>query len=64
MSLTSKEIEYFKNQLPKGVSIVDFREIKSIPDFVEKYLPDSYKEKPYSVQIKKSLENFLKKIRS
>lgn len=62
--LTNKEIEYFKSQLPKGVFIVDFREIKSLPDFVEKYLPESAKEKPYSVQIKKSLENFLKKIKS
>lgn len=64
MSLTNKEIEYFKSQLPKGVCIVDFREIKSLPDFVEKYLPESAKDKPYSVQVKKSLENFLKKIKS
>ena len=64
MSLTNKEVECFKRQLPKGVSIVDFRGIKSLPDFVERYLPDSCKEKPYSVQVKKSLENFLKKIKS
>ena len=62
--LSSKEIDYFKTQLPKGVSIVDFREIKSLPDFVEKNLPESAKDKPYSVQVKKSLENFLKNIKS
>lgn len=61
--LTNKEIRYFEEQLPQGMAVVDFREIKNRLDFIEKYLPTGYENKPYSIQAKHALENFIKQVR-
>lgn len=63
MSLTDKEISHFESELPKGMAVVDFREIRNRIDFIEKYLPKGYEDKPYSIQAKHALENFIKKVR-
>lgn len=60
MALTKKEIEHFASQLPEGMKVVDLTGIKNYKDFVEKYCPEGEKKLPYSVQIKKAVENFLK----
>lgn len=60
MSLTKKEIDHFKGELPEGMKVIDLTGIKNYKDFVEKYCPEGEKKLPYSVQIKKAVENFLK----
>lgn len=60
MALTKKEIEHFSSELPEGMKVIDFTGIKNYKDFVEKYCPEGEKKLPYSVQIKKAVENFLK----
>lgn len=44
MSLTDKEIKYFSDQLPEGMAVVDFREIKNQQEFVAKYCPEDVQE--------------------
>ena len=64
MSLTDKEIAHFESELPKGMAVVDFREISNKNDFVEKYCPEADKGVlPHSVCMRKALENFIKQIR-
>ena len=60
MALSNKELEYFKGELPEGMKVIDLTGIKNYKDFVEKYCPEGEKKLPYSVQIKKAVENFLK----
>ena len=63
MALTDKEIAHFQSELPKGMAVVDFREIKDRKYFVEKYCTKGMGEFPYSVRSVKALENFIKQIR-
>ena len=60
MALTKKEIDHFQGELPEGMKVVDLTGVKNYKDFVEKYCPEGEKERPYSIQIKKALQNFLK----
>ena len=63
MALTDKEIAHFQSELPKGMAVVDFRDVKDRKDFVEKYCTKGMEEFPYSVRSVKALENFIKQIR-
>ena len=60
MSLTKKEIDHFQSELPEGMKVIDLTGVNNYKDFVEKYCPEGEKKLPYSVQIKKAVENFLK----
>lgn len=60
MPLDKKEIEYFADQLPQGQKVVDLEGVQNYKDFVEKYCPPGNRSLPYSVQVKKAVENFLK----
>lgn len=66
MSLTDKEIKYFSDQLPEGMAVVDFRDIKDREDFVDKYCPKDFntKEVPYSIKIVKAIEVFIKQVKN
>lgn len=64
MALTDKEIAHFQSELPKGIVVVDFREIKDKNDFVDKYCPEGdRKTLPHSVCMRIALEKFIKQIK-
>lgn len=49
--LSDKEIEYFRELLPDGVAIVDFRDIQNEIDFVRKYCPINQQSRGHSLEI-------------
>lgn len=64
MSLTDKEINHFSDQLPKGMVVVDFREVNNKNDFVEKYCPEGdRKNLPHSVCMRIALDKFIKEVK-
>lgn len=64
MALTDKEIAHFQSELPKGMVVVDFREIKNKNDFIEKYCPEGDKKNlPHSVCMRIALEKFIKEVK-
>lgn len=61
MALTEKEIEYISGELPKGMKIVDFREINEPLDLVRKYCTVGERDTlPYGVCLNVALERFIK----
>lgn len=62
MSLTKKEQDHFSDQLPKGVCVVDLRDIKKKDDFINKYCPSEYNHPdiPYAAKATKAIEEFIK----
>lgn len=62
--LTNKQIEYFQGEMPDGVSIVDFRNVNTHADFVEKFCPEGDRENmPYSIQMRQAIKAFIKHVK-
>lgn len=59
--LSDKEIEYFRELLPDGVDIVDFRDVNNVTDFVNKYGDDT--EFKYTIKKNTALKNFINQVK-
>lgn len=59
--LSDKEIEYFRELLPDGVAIVDFRDVNNVTDFVNKYGDDT--EFKYTIKKNTALKNFINQVK-
>lgn len=58
--LSDKEIAYFSEQLPEGIAVIDFRNIKDQHDFIDKYCPEDVQE--YRAMF--AISEFLKQVKS
>ena len=60
MTLTDKEIEYFREQLPKGVVLLDLRQVETIEDFTQQFCPAEHYDKTAEEQAVRAIEEIIR----
>lgn len=60
MTLTNKEMEYFQEQLPKGVVLLDLRKVGSLKDFAQQFCPAEHYDKTEEEQTVRAVEEIIR----